>query len=209
MKKKWLFISVLNTLPLFLLINQIAISIFFIIFSKGLVIFSHGWHHSTYRLSITCNLYLIQWLFYCSVSGVWAGHHLQLREGLLHPGRIPDGRRSSRDVQSSRGSIYWGGWHAPRGTSGHCLADFPYYSCGMCFFYKNLCSDHRRWRNTWVNPPTEPREDEGVSHFKTWSKRFITPQHFYLVTNNDSLWLNAAVIQKHRPGDSYSSLGTF
>lgn len=42
MKKKRLFISVLNTLPLFLLINQIAISIFFIIFSKGLVIFSHG-----------------------------------------------------------------------------------------------------------------------------------------------------------------------
>ena len=30
---------------------------------------------------------------------VRAGHHLQLREGVLHPGRVPHGRRDPGDLQ--------------------------------------------------------------------------------------------------------------
>lgn len=59
--------------------------------------------------------------FYASVSvlGVWAGHHLQLWEGLFHPGRIPDGRRDSRNVQSGGENIHGGFRHPPRGTWRH------------------------------------------------------------------------------------------
>lgn len=130
-------------------------------------------------------------MVYYSVSGVWVGHHFQLWEGLLHPGRVPDGRRGSGNVQDSGGCIYRGGWHTPRGTAPQGWTAFlvnvgfsSYYSCEMCFLY--LCSRRRQWSSTWANLPTEPRAAEDVSHFRTWSKRFITPQHFCLVTNNDS-----------------------
>lgn len=120
-----------------------------------------------------------------SVSGVWVGHHFQLWEGLFHPGRIPDGRRSSRNVQNSCGNIYRGGRHSPRGTLRYLIVDvgWSYHSWNV---FLCLCSYHRQWRNTWANLPTEPREDEGVSHLKAWSKRFITLQRFYLLTNSDS-----------------------
>lgn len=59
--------------------------------------------------------------FYVSVSvlGVWAGHHFQLWEGLFHLGRIPDGRRNSRNIQSGGENIHGGFRHPPRGTSKH------------------------------------------------------------------------------------------
>lgn len=127
----------------------------------------------------------VQWMVYHYVSGVWVGHHFQLWEGLLHPGRIPDGRRSSRNVQNSCGSIDGGGRHSPRGALKYSIEVVGFSCCSwnmsMC-----PCSHRRQWRNTWASLPTEPGEGEGASHLQAPSKRFITVQHFYLVTNNDS-----------------------
>lgn len=67
-----------------------------------------------------------------------------------------------------------------------CFIDDVGLSCFSWNMSLCLCSHHRRWRSTWANPPTEPREGEGVSHLEARSKRFITLQHFYFVTNNDS-----------------------
>lgn len=43
----------------------------------------------------------VSWCFSVG-AGVRAGHYLQLREGILHPRRVPFGRRSSRDIQEER-----------------------------------------------------------------------------------------------------------
>lgn len=76
--------------------------------------------HLLELLLTVCMFFVVFFLFFYSEnlpSGVWAGHNLQLWEGLFYPGWVSNGRRSAGDFKTDSESLHRGLRHAAGGES--------------------------------------------------------------------------------------------